>query len=157
MDVEELYERYGPMVMRRCRFLLGNEDEALDAMQDVFVRVLQAEDRLKVKYPSSFLYTTATNLCLNRIRDRGRHGETEDDRLLYEIATMDDTEERVGARSVLGRLFGQSPLSSRAIAMLHYVDGMTLEETAKEVGMSVSGVRRRLRGLRKTLTRIEKS
>jgi RNA polymerase sigma-70 factor (ECF subfamily) len=103
------------------------------------------------------LYTTATNLCLNRIRDRGRHGKTDDDHLLYEIATLDDTEARVGASSVLGRLFGQSPVSSRTIAMLHYVDGMTLEETAQEIGMSVSGVRKRLRGLRETLTRIEKS
>jgi RNA polymerase sigma factor (sigma-70 family) len=157
MDVEELYERYGPMVMRRCRFLLGNEDEALDATQDVFVRLLQAGDRLKMKYPSSFLYTTATNLCLNRIRDRARHGETDDDQLLYQIATIDDTEERVGARSVLGRLFGQSPQSSRTIATLHYVDGLTLEETAREVGMSVSGVRKRLWALRATLARIEKS
>ena len=32
--------------------------------------------------------------------------------------------------------------------MLHYVDGLTLEETAAQVGLSVSGVRKRLRGLR---------
>ena len=35
------------------------------------------------------------------------------------------------------------------------VDGLTLEETAREVGMSVSGVRKRLRRLRDTLARIE--
>jgi RNA polymerase sigma-70 factor (ECF subfamily) len=37
------------------------------------------------------------------------------------------------------------------MAMLHYVDGMTLAEVADEVGMSVSGVRKRLRGLRAQL------
>ena len=37
------------------------------------------------------------------------------------------------------------------MALLHYVDGMTLEEVAEEVGMSVSGVRKRLRGLRAQL------
>jgi RNA polymerase sigma-70 factor (ECF subfamily) len=155
MDVEKLYERYGPMVIRRCRHLLADEDDALDAAQDVFVRLCQVGDRLNVKHPSSFLYVTATNVCLNRIRDRARHGETHDDRVINRIAAMDDTERRVGALSTLQRLFGQSPSSSRTIAMLHFVDGLTLEETAREVGMSVSGVRKRLRALRTTLGKIE--
>jgi RNA polymerase sigma-70 factor (ECF subfamily) len=34
------------------------------------------------------------------------------------------------------------------MAVLHYVDRLTLEETAVEVGLSVSGVRKRLRRLR---------
>lgn len=157
MSVEQLYERYGPMVMRRCRQLLADEEEALDATQDVFVRLCQAGDPMEIQHPSSFLYVTATNLCLNRIRNRARHGETHDDRVLYEIATMDDTENRVGALSILSRLFRMSPQSSRTIATLHFVDGLTLEETARETGMSVSGVRKRLRALRKTLQTIERS
>lgn len=157
MELEKLYERYGPMVMRRCRQLLGDEDEALDATQDVFVRLWQARDRLTVDHPSSFLYVTATNVCLNRIRTVGRRGETGDDALLARIAGLEDAEARIGARSVLDRLFGRSPESSRAIAVLHFVDGLTLEETAREVGMSVSGVRKRLRALRATLARIEAS
>lgn len=157
MDVEKLYERYGPMVMRRCRQLLADEEEALDATQEVFVRLCQARDRRKIDHPSSFLYVTATNECLNRIRNRARHGETRDEPLLYRIASMDDTEERVGASSTLNRLFRRSPASSRTIAMLHYLDGLTLEETARETGMSVSGVRKRLRALRETLATIEMS
>ena len=35
--------------------------------------------------------------------------------------------------------------------MLHFADGMTLQEVADEVGMSMSGVRKRLRGLRERL------
>jgi RNA polymerase sigma-70 factor (ECF subfamily) len=40
--------------------------------------------------------------------------------------------------------------------VLHYVDGLTLEQVAREVGLSVSGVRKRLRGLRRTLAAMEK-
>ena len=40
-------------------------------------------------------------------------------------------------------------------AILHYLDGMTLEETARETGLSVSGVRKRLSALRKTLKELE--
>jgi len=70
MNVETLYRTYGPMVLRRCRRLLRDEDRALDAMQDVFVRVLKNQDRLKATYPSSLLYRIATNVCLNHIRDQ---------------------------------------------------------------------------------------
>ena len=46
LDIEGLCERYGPMVLRRCRHLLRDEDEAMDVCQDVFVRVLERRDRL---------------------------------------------------------------------------------------------------------------
>jgi RNA polymerase sigma-70 factor (ECF subfamily) len=151
MDVEALYETYGPMVLRRCRQLLNQESDALDATQDVFVQVLRRRDRLTAEFPSSLLYRIATNLCLNRIRDRGRRPETVDDELVHRVAVADDTESRVAASSVLRRLFGRGQESTRTMAILHYVDGMTLQEVADEVGMSVSGVRKRLRGLRAEL------
>jgi len=155
MDVEDLYQRYGPMVVRRCRQLLRDEEQALDAAQDVFVRVLERRDKLKADYPSSLLYRMATNLCLNRIRDKKRRGETADDGIIEKIAHWENTEHRVMARSLLEKLFGLERESTRTMALLHYVDGMTLEQVANEVDMSVSGVRKRLRGLRANLRELE--
>lgn len=157
MDVEALYQRYGPMVMRRCRQMLRDEDQAMDAVQDVFVQVLKHRKRLKADYPSSLLYRMATNLCLNRIRDTRRRGETRDEELLDRIADSEDVESRLEAGSLLDRLFQRQRESTRTMAVLHYVDGMTLEEVAREVGMSVSGVRKRLRGLRESLRELEQS
>lgn len=58
-DFGELYQKYGPMVLRRCRFLLHDEDMALDAMQDVFVKII--ENNCKIKdVCSSLFYVTAT-------------------------------------------------------------------------------------------------
>ena len=156
MDVEELYQRYGPMVMRRCRQLLKEENEALDAAQDVFVQILKRRDRLEITHPSSLLYRIATNLCLNRIRDRQRRATMPGDGFLERVAVLDDTEPRLEARSVLERLFGRHQESTRTMAVLHFQDGMTLEEVAGEVGMSVSGVRKRLRGLRVSLGEVVK-
>ena len=54
---------------------------------------------------------------------------------------------------MLGKLFGSDdPLaaSTRSLAVMHLVDGMTLEEVARESRLSVSGVRKRLRGLQRT-------
>jgi RNA polymerase sigma-70 factor (ECF subfamily) len=153
LDVGDLCRRYGPMVIRRCRSLLRDEAEALDASQDVFVRVFERRHRLDGQYMSSLLFRIATNVCLNRIRDRGRRPEAHraEDGLLFEIANAGEPGGDTEARLLLNRLFGRHPESSRTMAVLHYVDGLTLEEVASTTGMSVSGVRKRLRGLRATL------
>ena len=147
-DFAKIYEKYAPMVYRRCLQLLRDDAEASDLMQDVFVRIYSAMDRLDVESPSSLLWNTATRLCLNRIRDKRRRGlDVDSSSLLLNIACAEDEHDDYETKSVLARLFSKEPESSRTIAVLHYVDGMTLEETAQEVGLSVSGVRKRLRGL----------
>ena len=156
-DVEELWNRYGSLVLRRCRQLLRDEDEALDVCQDVFVQILRRRDVLDIRFPSSLIYRIATNLCLNRIRDRRRWPDLVEDEQLARIARLDDPTAAVHARFILGRLFARHRESTRLIATLHFVDGLTLEEVAGEVGMSVSGVRKRLRALRETLVELEAS
>lgn len=147
LDLETTYRRFGPMVLRRCRRLLRDEDLARDAMHDVFVQLLRHQDRLAGDSPSGLLYRIATNVCLNRLRTRRRRPETPDDELLHAIATSEDLETSTAARRLLAAVLGPAPESTRVIAVLHYCDGMTLEEVAAEVGMSVSGIRKRLRAL----------
>lgn len=156
IDVEAYYRRYGPMVLRRCRALLRHEEKAKDAMQDVFVQLLRNAHRLEHQAPSSLLYRIATNVCLNRIRGEGRRPEDPSEELLLRIASVDDPERKTGARALLARIFRDEQESTRTIAVLHLLDGFTLEEVAAEVGMSVSGVRKRLRTLRAHIEEIEK-
>ena len=164
LDVESHYLRYGPMVLRRCRTLLRDPAKAEDAMQDVFVSLIRSEDRLRDEAPGALLLRVATNVCLNRMRGERRRPEDahDDDDLALRIAQADDgggdAESRTLARSVLGKLFGSNdPLaaSTRSLAFMHLVDGMTLEEVARESRLSVSGVRKRLRGLKGRLAELE--
>ena len=60
-----------------------------------------------------------------------------------------------GIGRATARLFRRDDGSTATMAVLHLVDGMTLEEVADEVGMSVSGVRKRLRRLRADLIELE--
>ncbi len=154
-DVEALYQRYGPMVLRRCRQLLRDEERAVEAMQDVFVEVLRRQDRMDVAAPSSFLYRTATNVCLNHIRSKKRRPEDPDQDLLIRIAAAPDTEDRSLAEMMLDRIFAREQPSTKTIAVLHLRDGLTLEEVAEEVGLSVSGVRKRLRTLKAHVKELE--
>lgn len=148
MNIELLYKKYGPMVYRRCRTMLKNDDAATDAMQDVFVQLIKKKESLTLDAPSSLLYTIATNTCLNIIRKNKKAPECESDEILSIIAGQDDPERLILTNHFLDRLFGSEKSSTKTIAVLHYVDGYTLEETAKQVGLSVSGVRKRLRKLR---------
>lgn len=144
------------MVLRRCRRLLGSEEDARDVCQDVFVRLIEQRHRLDDRFLSSLLYRIATNLCLNRIRDRRRRPETVDEERLHQIACAEQPGAGSEAQLLLDRLFGRHPESSRTMAVLHYVDGLTLEAIAVETGMSVSGVRKRLRKLREMLREMER-
>ena len=149
-NFDELYRRFGPMVLRRCRYILKDEEKALDAMQDVFVRILERKDRLN-GVCSSLFYTVATSVCLNKIRsDKIRRGP-QIDNLLDAIADNNTAfhEEVTDTVMLLDNIFTDTKEDTRTMAVLHYVDGLTLEETAVEMKMSVSGVRKRLSGLRK--------
>ena len=151
LDVEGLYRRYGPMVLRRCRSLLGDEQEAVDAMQDVFVQLLRHRERLNPAAPSSLLWRIATNVCLNRLRSRRRRPEDPSSERLHQLAVALGEGRRNLARDLLERIFGPEPESTATIAVMFFVEGYTYEEVAEAMDMSVSGVRKRLRTLRARL------
>jgi RNA polymerase sigma-70 factor (ECF subfamily) len=158
VDVESYYVKYGPMVLRRCRQLLRDEAQAKDAMQDVFVRVIENENTLEDKYPSSLLYTIATNVCISRIRSENvRRAEPEE--VLDQIACSDNPERNVMVKKVLDYVFSMESEehreSTRAMAVMHMVDGMSLEEVGKMVGMSAIGVRKRLKRFKNRVKGIE--
>ena len=157
IDSNSYYSTYGPMVLRRCRKLLGDDQAARDAMHDVFVQILSREGALVDQAPSSLLFRIATNVCLNRLRSRKRRPEDGDPDLLVQIAEQTDPAARNAARSALDALFRHEPDDTALIAVLHLHDRMTLEEVASEVGMSVSGVRKRLAKLRDKLHHLEES
>lgn len=140
------------MVLRRCRRLLADDELALDATQDVFVQLLRHESALTDTSPSSLLYRIASHVSLNRLRSNARSKLTfAADPLHSAIAELPDPVSTSLTRTVLARLFAREPDSTRIMAVLHFVDGLTLEETAKEVGLSISGVRKRLKKLKERL------
>lgn len=148
IDVEALYRRYGAMVLRRCRQLLRNEDLAADAMQETFVKVLRHQKRLHARYPSSLLYRIATNVCLNVMRTQRRRPTVSADEMRDGMACPERLEDRILDAWVLEKVFEGAREGTRRAAEMHYLEGHTLAETAEQVELSISGVRKRLRSLR---------
>jgi len=118
----------------------------LDALQDVFSRWLELA-REAPEYPSSFFYTMATRICIDRIRSKAVR-QSGDESGLEDIASAEDFEGESRARRMLDRIFGRQQASTRVMAVLHYIDGLTYEEVAAEVNLTAAGVRRRLQRLR---------
>jgi RNA polymerase sigma-70 factor (ECF subfamily) len=150
IDTAAWYEKYGPMVIRRCRSLLGNDDEAMDAMQDVFLNLLRAQKRLRPAFPSSLLYTMATNVCLNRLRTKKRELPWDFFSGGEEFSpAVDDGSGQVDAKLIAQAIMEDESEKTQSICFMYHADGMTLSEIGEAVGMSVSGVRKRLRTFRK--------
>tara|TARA_B100000686_G_scaffold333044_1_gene398528 strand:- start:61 stop:549 length:489 start_codon:yes stop_codon:yes gene_type:complete len=142
------YTRYSPMVHRRCVQLLGNQADALDITQEVFAKLLAREvDLATIEDPGAYLWCSATRTCLNHIRATRRYDHHIGNSALHHIACYEEGP-TLSARAFLATLFRSQSCSTRLLATLHYVDGMTLAETAQIAGLSVSGVRKRLRQLK---------
>ncbi|MHB8420578.1 MAG: RNA polymerase sigma factor [Myxococcales bacterium] len=138
-----LYERHGPAVFARCRYLLRDEEAAADALQDVFVRVLRALPELRAaQSPSGWILRVATNHCLNELRGRSAAWRTELVRMA-QARPLDSGS--IDRRELVRALLLAAPEEARELAVLYYVDELTQEEIAELTGRSRPTVRKRLR------------
>lgn len=83
-----LLQRYTLLLFGVCMKYLKNEDEARDAVQQVFLKVIQELKKYKVDYFKSWLYMIAKNYCLMQLRNRQQRTPAELTEKL--IATPDE-------------------------------------------------------------------
>ena len=130
-QIQSAFLRYGPMVLYRAKILLGNEAEANDVVQEVFIKALSHSKR-KEAFLASWLRRVTVNLCLNRIRDRRRRRELERQHLNPQPARAARFEEALALRDLLQ----QVDVRCAQAAICIYVDGMSHAEAAKELAVS---------------------
>jgi len=65
-----LLQRYTLLLLGVCMKYLKNEEEAKDAVQQIFLKALNELEKYQVDYPKSWLYKIACNYCLMKLRDR---------------------------------------------------------------------------------------
>ena len=139
--LKALYTRYAPLVYRRCRSILKNDDEAWDGVQEVFLQLAERHTLLeRMASPTSYLWRMATNYSLNRLKREGRSVSPAGDYHDHQAPAEDDHIRVV----FLDQLFAQVSERTRELAWYRWVDRMTWEETAQASGLSVSGVRKHL-------------
>lgn len=153
---EELVRRYERKVYNIAYRLLGNEEEATEALQDTFLRAYRFIPRFKFK--SSFytwLYRIATNVSLTKLRRRKKQTTVSLDEpvknthnLMFDIPDPHTTPEEAFAqkrlRERLQEAIEKLPADFRAVVVLRDLEGLSNEEVSKVLGLSVPAVKARL-------------
>ena len=141
-ELAEAYARYGAIVLRRALTLLGNRDEARDAMQEVFVRVIEKHEQFRGDVPLlRWIYRITTNVCLNRRRQRRAHPVVDDPEAVLALAGPGaDWVDRATVIALLGRF----DAVTQEMAVYYYLDEMSMEEVAETVGYSRKTVGKKL-------------
>lgn len=86
-----LLERYTMLLLGVSMKYLKNEEEAKDAVQQVFFKVINELHKYKVEYFRSWVYMIAKNYCLMKLRDKGKYTAEINERIM---ATPTDAEEK---------------------------------------------------------------
>jgi RNA polymerase sigma-70 factor (ECF subfamily) len=167
---QELFRKFSPRVLQYTRRFVGSEAQAEEVTQDVFVQVFRFRHRYRPQSRlSTWVFTIATNLCLNELRrpERrlrvdiwDRRGDTEERREGPQLADPDarTPEEGAAARELAGQLevaVGALPPKQRAALLLSRVDGLAYRDVADALGCTEGAVKallfRATQSLKKTL------
>jgi RNA polymerase sigma-70 factor (ECF subfamily) len=139
----ELYEKHAAAVYGRCRYLLKDDAEAKDALQDVFVKVLHALPEFRAAAsPSTWILRIATHHCLNLLR--ARKALWREQLRMVQAGRRQETESP-DRRELVRLLLAAAPEEAQEVAVLYFVDELTQAEIGQELGRSLPTVRKRLR------------
>jgi RNA polymerase sigma-70 factor, ECF subfamily len=144
---ELLTDRYGVLKTRLAR-RLGSQDWAEEALQDTYLRLDGAESAGTVRNPTAYLFRTAFNVALNRIRaDRRRLSAAEVDGLLHIADEAPDALQVFEGRAEilrLSKIIAKLPERQRAILLASRIEGVSRQEIAERFGISVGMVDKEL-------------
>jgi RNA polymerase sigma factor (sigma-70 family) len=134
-DIEQLYLRYGHLVLRRARRILADEQEAHEVLQEIFVSLMEQPDQFSGRSTiSTWLYSVTTHACLGRLRNQRNRARLRRERVAPAAAGAEQpsSAEQLLVSDLLARL----PVPLAQAAIHYYVDEMTHEEIAVLLGCS---------------------
>jgi RNA polymerase sigma-70 factor (ECF subfamily) len=139
----ELYERHSSRIFGFCLSRLGSREEAEDALQTTFLNVQRGLGRGVVpEYELAWLFKIAQNVCHNRHQSARRRGRVEAAHDLDALQDVIASPDRSTAVSLgeLTRALGAIPTRQRRALLLREFEGLSYEEIASELGVSVAAV-----------------
>lgn len=165
---QELVERYQTRLLNFIYRTIGDRERAEDLVQEVFIRVYRHIHRFDTsKKFSTWIYTIASNLAKNELRNRSRNplilfqtitsNRTEDERpLQFEDHTTqpDDMFQKRHLRSLVEQTVAQLPEHHRQVFVLREIEGKSYEEIAEITDCNLGTVKSRLNRARNAFAAI---
>ena len=149
----QLVTRWTPRLLRHASRLLGDIDQAQDAVQDAWVGAARGLRRLEdpARFPA-WMFALVSRRCADRIRRSVR-----DRRLAVRVAEFptpharpDGADQRLDLRQAIERL----PVEQRLVVSLHYGEGLGVEAIAAAHHLPSGTVKSRLFAARQTLKHV---
>lgn len=142
--VELSVEKYSNMLFRICFSLVKDYDDAEDALQETFIRLMTKAPLFRdEEHEKAWLIRVATNICKNMIRFRKRNSSL----TLDEISDIGIDESDSGIFDAIMSL----PAKYKIVMDLYYIEGYTASEISGIIGINADTVRKRLQNGRKKL------
>jgi RNA polymerase sigma-70 factor (ECF subfamily) len=144
---------YQNKIYRLARRMTETDEDAEDVLQEAFIKAFKSLKGFKgASKFSTWLYRITVNLALMKLRRKKLDSVSLDEPLATEEGAvqreiedegLDPLEELIETES-LDEAINDLPKNYRAVFVLRHVEGMSTEETAKIVGISVPAVKSRL-------------
>ncbi|HUR91316.1 MAG TPA: sigma-70 family RNA polymerase sigma factor [Gemmatimonadaceae bacterium] len=165
---EELVVRYQTRLLNFIYRTVGDRERAEDLVQEVFIRVYRHLHRFdRSKKFSTWVYTIASNLAKNELRNRSRNPlvlfqtvkknwQDEDRPLEFEDSSTrpDDMFRKRHLRQVVEESVAKLPEHHRDVFILRELEGKSYEEIAEITGCNLGTVKSRLNRARNSFAEI---
>jgi RNA polymerase sigma-70 factor (ECF subfamily) len=166
VDFTTFMQNYQDMVYTTAVRLLGNETQAEDISQEVFLKAFEHWDNLRGSATAGgWLKTVTTNLSINhlqRYRKRWRffsefvrRGDGDEEEQPVEFASPDrflDGIEQADRRAWVERALERLPEHQRVPLVLYHFEDQPYEDIAKRLGVSLSKVKTDIKSFRPNST-----
>lgn len=153
--LSQVYKQYGHLVVRICREVLRQQQDAEDAMHETFLKFWRYTDSLATPGETVAMLrriALSTSIDLLRSRQRqGRYGEAwREMRQVIHSEHLDNLEKRRSSQKLVSLLLQAVRVDDATIKMAYhyYLDEMTLEEVAEATGYSRRSVGMKLQRFR---------
>ena len=153
---DALYYRYRDWVVRLAARLTGNQDDALDVLQETFSYVFRKFPGFRLTASmTTFLYPVVKNLSIAARRKRTRMASTDAAEAPDPAApvAIDFSQERRELAAAMASL----PEPQREVLLMRFVDGMSLQEVAAALSIPEGTVKSRIHNAIATLRTDERA
>ena len=143
---------------------VGNEEDAADMTQEVFLRAYRALGTFRGESKFSvWLYRLTTNVCIDFLRSRRRHptvsltaSEDDDEQPQFDLPADERTSPeqqltRSEMRRAVARGLDSLPDDARKILILRELNGLSYAEIAEEVQRSTKSVDNAVQRIRRKI------
>jgi RNA polymerase sigma factor (sigma-70 family) len=149
-----LLQRYTGLLLGVSMKYLKNEDDAKDAVQQIFLKVLSELQKYKVEYFKSWLYMVAKNHCLMKLRQKGKQTSEINNDTLHADNAEDVKENQQTKETSLTQLDNALKLlneEQRICVTLFYLDKKSYQEIVEKTNYSMMQVKSNIQNGKRNL------